>query len=732
MNLWRPALLVASLALAAAPAWAVRVTGTVTDPRGRPVEFAALAVPALQRGAATDSAGRFVLELPAGRHALVVQQLGYAPLRLQIDAREGGPPLVLRLGEAPVPLATVTVTTSVFGSGPGAQGPVLRRRDVMTTPGATADVFQALRTLPGVIAPAEGAAIYVRGGGPDETLIRIDGVEIGHPYHYERASGGLFGALDPYMLKSALFSSGGFPAHYGGAMSGVLDIQTQDPMDMRTMSVGANMAGGGMSGSWALVPAKLSAVWALRVGAPELLFRLYGTSTEYEQAPVSRDGAARLIWRWSPTGRATGTYLDSGDRSRLIANVLNFKGAYADRVRTRFGAVQLSDVLGGRMPWSLHLAAQRYDNTWPFGPIRSGQGEHHLLARLETSYAAGRHRLAAGAAWARDAARINGTFPADSTRFDDAAPLRTFDTRPVVERPGAYLEDEVRLAGHWFTTLGARVDRAVNETWTFDPRAALAWKPDDHQTVRFSTGRYHQPPATRYLDPVYGNPRLQAPSADHVIAGYEWSGPPLTARLELYRKVYRGLVTNDSTRYYANDGEGTARGVDAFLQGTWRGLTGWASYGWLDAKRRELDDPRVVNAAWDVRHTVVLVQELQVTTRWQLGAHWNWHSGAPFTDVVDRTWDDTAQLWRPVFGEHHAARLPAFTRLDLRATRLFSMPRIAGVKPSSVCAAYVEALNVENRRNVLEYVWNSDWSRRYRRDSYFGRRLLVAGVALTW
>src|SRR5206468_89378 len=164
---------------------------------------------------------------------------------------------------------------------------------------------------------------------------------------------------------------------------------------------------------------------------------------------------------------------DSGDRSRLIANVLNFKGSYADDVRARFGALQLSDVAGGRVAWSVHVAAQDYANTWRFGPIRSAQAEHHALARAEATWTAARQR------------------------------------------------------------------------WTFDPRAALAWKPDARQTVRLSSGRYHQLPATRFLDPVYGNPALGPLSADHLIAGYEWSAEPVTARVEAYRKVYRGLVTND-------------------------------------------------------------------------------------------------------------------------------------------------------------------------------------------
>ena len=49
-----------------------------------------------------------------------------------------------------------------------------------------------------------------------------------------------------------------------------------------------------------------------------------------------------------------------------------------------------------------------------------------------------------------------------------------------------------------------------------------------------------------------------------------------------------------------------------------------------------------------------------------------------------------------------------------------------------MCVAYLEALNVLNRHNTLRYSWNEDYTVRSSEDSYFGRRLLVAGVALAW
>ena len=191
-------------------ALAVSVTGTVLDPAGKPVEYATVSIATLKKGAATDDHGRFTLDLPAGRWTLEVAQLGYEKTHVTLDVADAPVATGVRLREEPIPLAEVAVTASAFGKVGTGEGATLRRMQVYTTPGGAADVFQSLRTLPGINAPNEGAAVYVRGGPPDETLIRLDGGEMGHPYHYEGASGGLFSSIDSYMLRSAFFSSGGF------------------------------------------------------------------------------------------------------------------------------------------------------------------------------------------------------------------------------------------------------------------------------------------------------------------------------------------------------------------------------------------------------------------------------------------------------------------------------------------------------------------------------------------
>ena len=721
---------------AAAPeaAGTVRVTGTVVDERGQAVEFPAVNAPALRRGVAGDDGGRFAIELPEGAAALEVLQVGYRKTRVEFEARPGMVPLRLVLRDEPLPLAEVTVATSTFGKSGTAEGAVLNRMDVYTTPGGAADVFQSLRALPGINAPNEGAAVYVRGGDPGETLIRLDGAELGHPYHYEGASGGLFAGFDTYLMKSAFFSSGGFGAKYGGVLSGVLDVETQDPLVERSVTVGGNLAGVHAAASWAFVPEKFSVLATGALGRTELLFDLYGSPSTFEVLPSSEHGAVKALWRPTPASKVAATYVGAKDHAAVIADELNVTDTYEARTGNDFVGLRGQHLFGTTLAVGVVASVQRYRSTWSYAEFGGIRDEDNELVQMDATWSASEsHDVSFGLQWRGRHTRIEGPGAADSTDLGEGAPTRTYATDARVDLPGVYVEDKFHVTGPLYATLGARLDRvSTNDAWTFDPRAALAWTITRGHTVRLAAGGYHQPPDAEHLDPVYGNPALGPAAATHWIAGYEWLDPDVNLRVEAYRKRYDDLIVNDPVTYYAAAGTGYAQGVDVFLRGSHRDLTGWVSYGYLDSKRREFDDPHEVPAVYGVRHSLTLVGQYRMTPSWTVGAKYAASSGRPWTPVESATYDAAREIWRPTFAENQSALMPPQHRLDLRISHLFSLPQIGALPASSICVLYMEGLNVLGIRNVLEYHYNEDYSQRFAQESYFSRRMLVFGASLSW
>jgi len=87
------------------------------------------------------------------------------------------------------------------------------------------DVLKAIQLLPGVQSGTEGTSgIYVRGGGPDQNLILLDGVPIYNANHLF----GFFSVFNGDAISDVTLIKGGFPARYGGRLSSVLDIRMKE------------------------------------------------------------------------------------------------------------------------------------------------------------------------------------------------------------------------------------------------------------------------------------------------------------------------------------------------------------------------------------------------------------------------------------------------------------------------------------------------------------------------
>ena len=108
-----------------------------------------------------------------------------------------------------------------------------------------ADVIKTIQLMPGVQSGTEGTSgIYVRGGGPDQNLFLLDGVPVYNANHLF----GFFSVFNPDAISSITLTKGGFPAHYGGRLSSVLDIRMKE----------GNMKEFHASGSVGLIASKLT------------------------------------------------------------------------------------------------------------------------------------------------------------------------------------------------------------------------------------------------------------------------------------------------------------------------------------------------------------------------------------------------------------------------------------------------------------------------------------------
>jgi outer membrane receptor for ferrienterochelin and colicin len=180
------------------------------------------------KGSVSNSYGFFSLTLPSGYMSITASYVGYETFHEEMIIKSDTV-IVIAL-EPTLEIEEVTVIGNKSEGSPGSSRmsfinlPVKTIKTLPVLLGET-DVLKTLQLLPGIQSGTEGtSALYVRGGGPDQNLILIDGVPIYNPTH-------LFGFVSMFntdLIKDISITKGGFPARYGSRLSSVVDIRCKE------------------------------------------------------------------------------------------------------------------------------------------------------------------------------------------------------------------------------------------------------------------------------------------------------------------------------------------------------------------------------------------------------------------------------------------------------------------------------------------------------------------------
>ena len=206
------------------------INGYVSDKQTgeRLIGAAVIAMPS-QQGTTTNNSGFFSLTIKEDSVQLIISYVGYAPLRVE--------PFILN--QDTVIQAVLTTNNELKEVTVEAQSPVSGVHAVQMSAvevpintikgipaiGGEVDVLKAIQLLPGVQSGTEGSAgTYVRGGGPDENLIMLDGV----PLYSVNHMFGFFSVFNADAVKNVTLYKGNFPARYGGRLSSIIDVRQKD------------------------------------------------------------------------------------------------------------------------------------------------------------------------------------------------------------------------------------------------------------------------------------------------------------------------------------------------------------------------------------------------------------------------------------------------------------------------------------------------------------------------
>lgn len=621
------------LLLAAIPSTAqTLLSGQITDQKGNAVPGANAYVKGTYDGTSSDEQGNFRFSTDAtARQTLVVQAVGFKAREMGIECT--GKPVTVQvvLTESINLLTAVTITAGAMEASDEKKSVVLKPLDIVTTSGAMGDITAALLTLPGTSTVGNDGRLFVRGGDASETAIFIDGMQVGNAFGSTSSNVPTRTRFSPNLFKGSFFSTGGYSAEYGQALSSALALNTLD-LPLRNQGDLSVMAlGGGYTQTLVGRQNALTASANYYNLAPyQSLIR---QSFDWEQSPASWDSEISLRQKWGSAAKSRSgmlkAYFHTEGNHMTIWQKSPGSDSRGDRVQlgNRYAYGNLSFRHSNGKGWLFYggMAYSHNRDAWKLNldPIRQVTTLAHSKIATVRDFSP-QFSLKTGLEW------YIKTYSEALTGPNRKRDFRDHQLNHFLEGT-YYVSNRLVLVGG----LRTGYSTLANAAW-LDPRFSVAYKMGDEGQVSFAAGGFTQLPEekTRIHDT-----NLKNSATTHYIFNYFIVKNNRTLRAEAFYKNYTRLVTwqGDATAplNIAQNGSGYARGFDVFYRDkkTIKKTDFWVTYSFIDSKRRYAAFETRIQPSFAPKHNGSVVAKHFVSAlQSQLGMSWLWNSGYTYND----------------------------------------------------------------------------------------------------
>ncbi len=570
------------------------------------------------------------------------------------------------------------------------------------------DILRSLHLLPGIQAASDiSAGLYIRGGGPDQTLILLDQMPLYNPSH----AFGFFSTFNPDAIRDMSLHKGAYPAKYGGRLGSVLDVHNKD----------GNRKGFDASGGVSLIAARLT----LEGPTPKGSWMVSGRRTYIDPLlSFIRDEDTDVPTYYFYDLNAKLNQDFSENDKVQISGYLGRDDLSFDIGEDAFFGIRWGNTafLG---KWTHVFSPALFGNFVVAGSDYASKIELNLLdTPILLSNSISDFTIKGDVDWfaARDHA-ISGGFLATHYNFEFNQEFNLddqFDLRLNPNLLSAYVQDHWQPGSATDIRLGVRSSYfSAGNRFHVEPRLSMSYRRGNWRW-KAAGGSYHQ-----YLQLVttelFSGGDYWVPLDETVEPGRSWQGvvgvewepsERYQATVEAYYTDMANLVVLDNRvaadvegttveEAFVSGGTGYATGVEVFLQRRTGRLTGWIGYtlGWTRRTFAEFNQGKTFPPKYDRRHDVSFVSNYRLG-RWSFGANYIYGTGQAFTPASARytlrspalrhRGGAAADLVLP--SDRNSARLLPYQRLDLSVKMRFRPFEVNG-------EFYVQVFNVFSRRN---------------------------------
>jgi len=619
------------------------ISGVIKDSKGEALPAANIYIEGSYDGTSSNMEGFFRLETSeTGERILCIEYIGYAKIRREITLGGSEADLgAIEMSEQFNELTAVTITAGTFEAGDQKKSIALSSLDMVTADGSSGDVYGALQALPGTTTVGESGKLFVKGGDSRESKTFIDGTLVYVPYSSSSPNTSVRGRFSPFMFSGMMFSTGGYSAEYGQALSSVLSLKTnamevQDQLNISLLTVGAELGG---TKSWD--HASLTSSLAYYNLKPYM--HVVPQYTRWEKEPQSlagdlsfrlKTGKSGMLKVYGTLNRSSLTTLE--ESLNHPGNIFHYKLVNDNQFINASwnGEIRKDWILSTGFSYTSNQDRISIDST---GYNESLLGTHTkvVLKHKASEYL----RLMAGVEWY--ASTVGMEYPRA-----EAEQYNSYRNHTLA----SFLEAEIYATSRFVTRAGSRFEYSdYLKRSSVAPRISAAYKLSDKSQLSLSYGWFFQDPDQRFL---LQTSSLNFERANHYTLNFLINGEGRVLHSELYYKqylnlvkygVYNGQIYNNIN----NEGHGYAYGLDLFWRDKKSISNGeyWISYSFIESKRDYLDYPHLAMHNYTSRHNLTVVYKHWFDgLRSQLGVNYSIASPRYYNDPNSSTFNGEKSL----------------------------------------------------------------------------------------
>ncbi|WP_353147783.1 TonB-dependent receptor [Chryseobacterium sp.] len=692
----------------------IKVSGKVTF-KNKGVSEVNVTLKDTYDGATTDTQGNFSFETSEkGNRILTFTHPKYEEVEKNITIESQEVVVSVQLKEQISEIDAVVVSAgSIEASDRKRATALLTPIDIYTTAGADGQISSALNYLPGVQKVGESEGLFIRGGTASESKIFMDGSLINN--YFSNSIPGIAGRdqFNTSLFKGNIFSSGGYSALYGQALSGALMLESVDLPDQSSYNFGVSpiflSAGFQKLGNDKNHSYGASAGYSLL----NLMQKVFDFNTQFINAPQG------------------------------LNSDFNF------RIKTKSGG--FFKYYGMYNSNTMGVKTESLESGYDFALVRlKGQNTYHNLSFRQKF---GKYLLNAGASYSYNRSDLKFSTETDDTESRKTRLLNDgnyINFKAVLERKinrisairggfelnnadeklnfeevnkhykdlisSAFVETDLGFSNALSAKIGVRAENSsfLNKS-NIALRFALAYRFAKDWTSSFAYGIFYQNPESKYIN---GPANLDFQKSQHYIFQVQRTSEGRSLRFEAFYKKYDHLIktfnitpgkeqNQQVLTALNNDGYGYAKGLELFWRDnkkTFENIDYWITYSFLDSKRDFLNYPVSLKPSFAAEHTLSAVVK-RFIPEWKMGVNlsYTYAKGRPYYDIATTIENGTSVNYT-----RNEGRLKDYNALNFSINYLPNL----GKKDAKAFTVFVLSVsNILGSKNIYGYNFSVDGSR---------------------